>query len=414
MANYFVSDLYLQDEIASAPTSEYPQNYFRVQDHSSLITVLPDFAECLSSNIVPTEVVSFPGWAKATAPDEFGHEWVAVTYGNGLYVVVADDYDYTESPAGQIATSPDGINWTLRTHPGAEVFECYTVDWIETLGLFIIGGYMTDDSFNILTSPDGITWTARQTGLGPDGGALNAAVHSLTWSESLGRLLVSNWWGTLLHYSDDGINWTAVTAEQAPGNYWSYFGFSAIAYSETAGVFCAAGYQMDWCITSPDGINWTEHRPAEISSFQGFKMAWSPTANLFAFFGEAGDNTGPIYTSPDGINWTYRPLDFTVVTNDGDADPFLPCYGSRYNSVLDKFEMVTSGDENWPGFFTTPPVYILESSDGITWDATPDIPGMHDYGYGVLSVSEFRDTANKSATEKVLVGLRGIFYSTTT
>jgi hypothetical protein len=412
MANYFLTDLYLQG-LASEPSAAFPQNYFRLQDHSSLVPVLPDFATCLYSNIVPTEEVSWDGWEKANAPDEFGHEWSAVTYGNGLYVAVAERIDTNEG-IGMIATSPDGIDWTIRTTPGDDDFEAYTVDWIETLGLFIVGGYISSNAFNILTSPDGITWTARQTGLQADGGGPNKAVHSLTWSEPLGRLLVSNYWGTLFHYSDDGSNWTAITAEQSPGNFWAYFGLSAIAYSDTAGVFCAAGHQMSLSLTSTDGINWIEHDPTNIRFFKGFKMAWSPTANLFAFFGEQDDIIGPIYTSPDGINWTSRPPVFTTETNDGDVDAFLPIYGSRYNSVLDKFEMVTSGDENFSGFFTTPPGYILESTDGITWDFTPGIPGMHNYGYAVLSTSEFRDTANKSVTEKVLVGHLGIFYSTIT
>ena len=73
--------------------------------------------------------------------------WISVTYGNGLFVAVAQ--------GGTIAaTSPDGITWTQRALPASATWASVTYG----SGLFVA---VAQSSAIAATSPDGITWTQR-------------------------------------------------------------------------------------------------------------------------------------------------------------------------------------------------------------------------------------------------------------
>ena len=79
------------------------------------------------------------------------NNWQSVTYGNGLFVAVANS-----GTGNRVMTSPDGITWTLRTPAADNRWRSVTYG----NGLFVavansgIGG-------RVMTSPDGITWTLR-------------------------------------------------------------------------------------------------------------------------------------------------------------------------------------------------------------------------------------------------------------
>jgi len=79
---------------------------------------------------------------------------------------------------GLVATSPDGINWTLRIAAANNTVNWYSVCWSPELALFAAiatnGG-----TKNIMTSSDGINWTNRTT---PDSGL---ASRSIVWSPEL-------------------------------------------------------------------------------------------------------------------------------------------------------------------------------------------------------------------------------------
>lgn len=85
----------------------------------------------------------------------------AVTYGNGLFVMVG----YTSS-YGYIATSQDGLTWTMRlkTEADAEANpRDYQIKWYDVIfnnGTFIAVGYKAYNRGSyVTTSSDGITWT---------------------------------------------------------------------------------------------------------------------------------------------------------------------------------------------------------------------------------------------------------------
>jgi hypothetical protein len=61
-----------------------------------------------------------------------------VTYGNGVFVVVASGYDSRAA-----ATSPDGVTWTARTLPSGNYWRSVAYG----SGIFVaIAGGMTADS----------------------------------------------------------------------------------------------------------------------------------------------------------------------------------------------------------------------------------------------------------------------------
>ena len=78
--------------------------------------------------------------------------WKAVTYGNGLFVIVGDSTDC-------VATSPDGINWTVRS-------ACGNNDGWKAVtygnGLFVAVGWgYANTPDKAMISFDGINWVAR-------------------------------------------------------------------------------------------------------------------------------------------------------------------------------------------------------------------------------------------------------------
>ncbi|MEI7980844.1 MAG: GLUG motif-containing protein, partial [Bacteroidota bacterium] len=86
-------------------------------------------------------------WTSRSATE--ANIWRSVTYGNGLFVAVA------ENGTNRVMTSPDGITWTARTAAEANPWRAVTYG----NGLFVAVAYFGTHS--VMTSPDGITWTAR-------------------------------------------------------------------------------------------------------------------------------------------------------------------------------------------------------------------------------------------------------------
>ena len=92
-------------------------------------------------------------WTPGTCP---GKNWKTVTYGNGLFVACTGDN------SGYVMTSPDGLNWTLRTCPPIYgVASCYGG------GVFVVVGGQSGFS-SIIASTDGVNWTQRVNDVSPE------------------------------------------------------------------------------------------------------------------------------------------------------------------------------------------------------------------------------------------------------
>lgn len=150
-----------------------------------------------------------------------------VTYGDGLFVAVGEDNFFTsESP---IFTSPDALNWTLRSSGTSETFARVAHGnnmYVATL----------ENLPQVVTSPDGVTWTVRETSVpgGFDGVAF------------LDNEFVAV--GTRVATSTDGTNWTD---KGDPGA-------SLIAITRAMGTYVAVG-NNGAILSSTNLMNWTHH-----------------------------------------------------------------------------------------------------------------------------------------------------------
>jgi hypothetical protein len=112
-------------------------------------------------NYYGSEVMTSPdgvNWTLGTSA--ISSAWTSVTYGNGLFVAVAHD------GTNRVMTSPDGITWTARSAAAATTWLSVTYG----NGLFVavacsqVGTSCASGSGTgnrVMTSPDGINWTLR-------------------------------------------------------------------------------------------------------------------------------------------------------------------------------------------------------------------------------------------------------------
>ena len=190
-----------------------------------------------TGNRVMTSTSRF-GWTERFTPAD--NDWSAVCYGNGLFVAVAN-----ASAVGfggqRVMTSPDGINWTLRTVQAANWSAvCYGN------GLFVAVANAGNAGTFLMTSPDGITWTPRNypvdnawTGICYGNSAKTFVVVSSSYTGSNSVMT-----------SPDGITWTlrtiGITAKP----------WNAVSFGN--GLFIAVANSLDanGIMISEDGINW--------------------------------------------------------------------------------------------------------------------------------------------------------------
>ncbi|MFM2374746.1 MAG: hypothetical protein RLZZ234_741, partial [Candidatus Parcubacteria bacterium] len=88
-------------------------------------------------------------WTSRTSAAD--NTWRSVTYGNGLFVAVAQT-----GTGNRVMTSTDGITWTSRTSAADNSW--YSVTYGN--GLFVAVAFSGTGN-RVMTSPDGITWTSR-------------------------------------------------------------------------------------------------------------------------------------------------------------------------------------------------------------------------------------------------------------
>jgi hypothetical protein len=87
---------------------------------------------------------------------------VAITYGNGLFVVVGN---ISDGASMYVLTSPTGVTWTARSTPVSYNYRGRSISYSSTSYLFMMFNYNVASSSQVpaLTSPDGITWTSSST-----------------------------------------------------------------------------------------------------------------------------------------------------------------------------------------------------------------------------------------------------------
>ncbi len=190
----------------------------------------------------------------------------------------------------KFATSPDGINWTERTHP-VEITDSGGIIWSERLQKFV--GVATDAGFGAFTSPDGIVWTAHAT---PDTG--DSFWERIAESPELGIFVAvgDGGLGQDMMYSYDGVNWTIVSTPVGDG-------FFGVCWSPELQKFVASADYGTGLVsaTSTDGINWTLHSSAVLNI--NVDIMWVKELGLFVI--ESATGADRVCISPDGENWQF-------------------------------------------------------------------------------------------------------------
>lgn len=133
-------------------------------------------------------------WADVTLPAS--QQWVDVVWAQELSLFVA----VSQSGAGgRVATSPDGIAWTLQS-AGVDANDWQDICWSAELGLLV--ATCTTGTNRVMTSPDGVNWTGRNVG--------TLSFNDVVCCPELGVLVGVNSSGGF-YTSLDAINWVSNT-----------------------------------------------------------------------------------------------------------------------------------------------------------------------------------------------------------
>jgi len=221
---------------------------------------------------------------------------VRVTDANGLWDEVTDTIDVIEAGlfvavglAGKVATSPDGINWTLQSAGTSNnLLECGYGN-----GLFVLAG---SNPLTFKTSPDGITWTDRTLTPTP------ATFTRLPIAYGL-----SDWWvgvnsGTCFK-SADGTSWTSTTTVTGTNTVLAACG------TATTILFGDANNTVQ---RSTDGTTFANNTASFQTGADTQDIIWDGTQ--FVACAAPTSGTGAVIaTSPTGVTWTTQRSQTTAI-----------------------------------------------------------------------------------------------------
>lgn len=181
---------------------------------------------------------------------------------------------YGSDPSYNIATSADGINWTLSYSATAT-----------KLALNMPRGLFADPSLNLYP---GIPYPLYNTASSINKYTHNHSDRGCAYIQPISIACGSG--SCVLAYSMDGIQWSAINTSlftQCNKAIWNGI------------LWVVVGEGEYWVATSPDGLNWTGRDSIKMT--ECYDIAWN--GNCFVAVGIAGGNAA-LATSPDGITWT--------------------------------------------------------------------------------------------------------------
>ncbi|MCU7886299.1 MAG: hypothetical protein KZQ82_19080 [Candidatus Thiodiazotropha sp. (ex Lucinoma annulata)] len=225
-----------------------------------------------------------------------------------LDVVWADNQVVAVGQWGLIATSPNGITWTIIESDITET--ALSVTWN---GSKLI---LTTDTDAIYTSDDGVTWVKHSWGA-------TAPLFDSTWT---GSEFVAVGAGGALVSSTDGENWLAASQSA------SYKGLKDVVWNGSQ--YIAVGREGE-VLSSLDGIVWTGENSG--TDLEINRVIWA--GEQFYAVGYAG----LIISSPDGSSWTTHDsgLDTWDILND------IAWSGSRYVAVAGNTIVISDDGLEW-------------------------------------------------------------------
>ncbi len=300
-------------------------------------------------------------WTQRTTGVAAGLQYTAAAYGGGKYAVVAYGNGATSGTfQSQVATSADGVTWSVATLPTAPVVRGITYGG----GLWVVpaerNGTDAGNTQNILTSPDGTTWTARTTGAG----TLWKAAHTTTASGAnlfvAGGLASNSPAGSNVAFSADAITWsrTNLGGADARINHLAAGGGIVIAATQTGGQIHR----------STDGATWTTVAIPQTISIN-FITGLVYAGGEFILAVQADGGAARLYTSPNGTTWT--PI--------GRASPATPAtvtltsLGASGAASAGARVMVAGNATDFNTFASTP--YVFHTTGDLTTWTTQQFGG---------------------------------------
>lgn len=226
----------------------------------------------------------------ATSPSADSNTWTLRALANGSWQSIAWSpvlglFAAVRADVGgsQVATSPDGITWTLRTTP-AQTVTLRRIKWGGDK-FVCVGQTASDASQNLgFYSTDGVTWNNIAA-------ATNSQWHDVAYSPTLGRwvAVATTGAGARVMQSSNGISWTAVTGLTAR----TWF---AVEWIPEQGVFLIVnGDGSNKALWSDNALTWTEidiASPAVANVYYG--LAWSPLFERYCMVAQTGPGTNRI------------------------------------------------------------------------------------------------------------------------
>jgi hypothetical protein len=226
-------------------------------------------------------------WQSQSTPQD--NQWIALTYGGGVFVALAQTGTGT-----RVMTSPDGINWTVRTTPvGANSVEWHAVAYSPVLDVFVAVGRGGTGNKVMRSTDKGVTWTAHAA---PDNTKVYRDVIFVPW---LSKFLAVGHAGATMQ-SADGITWTPYTMPTVS----DYIGVCCSVQLSLIVAVCNF-FDVDRIAYSSDGQTWLT-RPAPAQN------AWRSIVYAEGLFVALANNTAAaqpgqlVMTSPDALTWTLR------------------------------------------------------------------------------------------------------------
>ncbi|HWQ74681.1 MAG TPA: immunoglobulin-like domain-containing protein [Syntrophomonas sp.] len=282
---------------------------------------------------------------------------------------------------GTIQTSPDGVNWTIRTSGTS-----YNFNEVEYLnGQFIAVGR----NGIIFTSGDGSAWTSRSSGTTRDlkGIAYGAGKYVVVGGDNSSNPVVLT--------SENGMDWSQVTNDPPFINR----SFVTVAYGN--GVFLAL-MQYGQAYVSSDGTNWSS--AADLPGSGKYPTDMIYAGGKFAAVGGYGE----IYLSSDnGASWT-------VIDTALDSYSWSITYSSgNFVAVggLGKIMASADGGTTWfvqPSGLTYNPYFSLDSEAELAGIAAGGSNFVAVGGNGITLQSDSFSVSTDADAQDVDIAIRSL------